>query len=194
MRSVNITGKHNIDEINKIGNREHKPVRKHMKDLDEPYVDYTKQLDLIREVYMDYGTINNISEIINTDSVIKVQLVSELNTKLQGYKGQDIRKDIYNATLLITMEDILEKLLGSKLKCYYCTKHVLVLYKNVRYPYQWTLDRINNNLGHTKDNTCISCLKCNLQRRLMDVKKFDFTKKLVISKVLGESIDKEYIQ
>ena len=27
----------------------------------------------------------------------------------------------------------------------------------------WTLDRINNDLSHTNDNTCISCLKCNLQ-------------------------------
>jgi hypothetical protein len=185
MRSVNITGKHNIDEINKIGCKTYRPIRKHMTNFDELVNNHNKQLDLIRELYMDYGIDYGItSEDTNNVKVdpIKTQLKSELHNKIQGYKYQDMNKDIFNPNTLITMEDLLEKLLGSKLKCYYCNKPISVLYKNVREPMQWTLDRIDNDLSHTKENTCIACLKCNLQRRVMDAKKFEFTKKLVIQK------------
>ena len=125
---------------------------------------------------MDYGE-EKIKDII------KSRLKGELLNKIQGYKYQDINKDIFNADTLITLEDVLEKLISSKLSCCYCSKPVLVFYKNVREPMQWTLDRIDNDLSHTKENTCIACLKCNLQRRCMDAKKFTFTKKLKINKV-----------
>ena len=58
----------------------------------------------------------------------------------------------------------------------------MVMYKNVRDPMQWTLDRKDNDDCHSKDNTLISCLKCNLQRRVTDVDKFTFTKHLTIKK------------
>ena len=182
MRSVNITGKHNIDEINKIGNPIYKPVRKHMTNFDELLNHHKTQLDLIRELYMDYGITSEDSNKVKVEP-IKTRLKSELHNKIQGYKYQDMNKDIFNANTLINLEDLLEKLLGSKLKCSYCSKPISVLYKNVREPMQWTLDRIDNDLSHTKENTCIACLKCNLQRRLMDAKKFTFTKQLKINKV-----------
>ena len=176
MRSVNITGKHNIDELNKIGNACYKPVRKTMIHFDETFINHAKQIQLVGELYMDYGE-EKIKDII------KSRLKGELLNKIQGYKYQDINKDIFNADTLITLEDVLEKLISSKLSCCYCSKPVLVFYKNVREPMQWTLDRIDNDLSHTKENTCIACLKCNLQRRCMDAKKFTFTKKLKINKV-----------
>ena len=39
-------------------------------------------------------------------------------------------------------------LLESKMKCKYCRESVFLLYKEVRDPKQWTLDRIDNNFGH----------------------------------------------
>jgi hypothetical protein len=173
MRSVNITGKNNIDKINKIGNESYKSIRKHMENLDEIIYNHSKQLDIIREMFLNE----------NNDDTIKSLFKSELNHKIQGYKGQDIKKEIHNADTLINLEDVIEKILSSKLTCCYCNKPILVLYKNVREPRQWTLDRIDNDLSHTKDNTSISCLKCNLQRRVMDAEKFNFTKKLKINKI-----------
>ena len=109
--------------------------------------------------------------------------LSELNHKIQGYKGQDLKKELHNPATLICLTDVLEKLVSTQLPCSYCSKPVFVLYKQVRDPMQWTLDRIDNALGHTRANTCIACLKCNLQRRVMDADKFTFTKKLKIQKL-----------
>ena len=66
----------------------------------------------------------------------------------------------------ITYDEIIEKLVLSKLKCYYCRCECLLMYKNVREKKQWTLDRINNNIGHHKNNVVICCLECNLKKAL----------------------------
>ena len=174
MRAIHFTGKHNIDKINEIGNETYKAVRKHMTTLADPVFTHGYQMDMLRKLYLigpDYVEVNTSL------------FLSELNHKIQGYKGQDVRKEIHNQTTLIQLADVLEKLVANELTCCYCSKPILVLYKNVREPMQWTLDRIDNALGHTRENTCISCLKCNLQRRLMNAEKFSFTKKLKIQKL-----------
>ena len=174
MRSVTITGKHNIDEMNKIqmNDKTYKAVRKHMTTLDENILAHSYQVDMLRNLY-----------IIGTDYIADNTslFLSELTHKIQGYKGQDLKKEIH--VQIINLEDVLAKLVASQLTCDYCSKPIFVLYKNVRDPMQWTLDRIDNALGHTSENTCIACLKCNLQRRVMNAEKFSFTKKLKIAKV-----------
>ena len=176
MKAIHITGKHNIDKMAKIGNGSYKAVRKHMGDLDEGWLTQAYQLELVRAVAQ-------VEAPAQTLVAQQSLLLSELNHKIQGYKGQDIKKEIHEQTFLITLEDVLEKLLSSQLTCCYCSKPIYILYKNVREPLQWTLDRIDNDLGHTKANTCIACLKCNLQRRMIDADKFTFTKKLKIQKI-----------
>jgi hypothetical protein len=184
MKAIHITGKHNIDKMAKIGNGSYKAVRKHMGDLDEMLMTQTYQLELVRTLLQAHQVQTLVVAQAQT-LVAQHQslLLSELNHKIQGYKGQDIKKEIHEQTFLITLEDVLEKLLSSQLTCCYCSKPIYILYKNVREPLQWTLDRIDNDLGHTKANTCISCLKCNLQRRMIDADKFTFTKKLKIQKI-----------
>lgn len=175
MKAINITGKHNIDKINEIGNESYQAVRKHMSKFDESLYDNLKQLTLLREIF---------DEVVDEEKKeIQSLLKSELNHKIQGYKGQDLRKEIHNVDTLIQFQDVLSKLCDSNLTCYYCSKPVVVLYKNVREPLQWTLDRLDNALSHTKENTCIACLKCNLQRRVMNAEKFTFTKRLKINKL-----------
>lgn len=171
MRAINITGKHNIDKINEIGDEKYQAVRRHMRDTTE--LTPAMQLDLIRQLYLDMTSVFPLKSLI----------ISELNHKIQGYKGQDLKKEIHESATLINLEDVLEKLVTGQLTCCYCATSVMVLYKNVRDPLQWTLDRMDNALSHTKENTCIACLKCNLQRRVMNIDKFTFTKKLKIKKV-----------
>ena len=105
----------------------------------------------------------------------------ELQKKLNSYKQQDIKKN-KNGDGLICYEELLEKLVISKLRCYYCKKETLLLYENNREQKQWTLDRLDNAIGHTKDNVVISCLKCNLERRCLNDEKFLFTKQMRLIK------------
>ena len=106
--------------------------------------------------------------------------ITEIKKKINSYKTQDIKKDKLNN--LINYEETVEKLLESKLKCYYCKDDVIIIYEKIREPKQWTLDRLDNNIGHKKDNTVICCLDCNLKRRVKSHEHFKFTKQLLIKK------------
>ena len=92
------------------------------------------------------------------------------------------KKNILNIDKLISQEELIEKLLISKLKCYYCKCVCLLLYNNVREKKQWTLDRINNDVGHYNDNVVISCLECNIKKRRMNDNDFKFIKQMKIIK------------
>ena len=115
----------------------------------------------------------------------KKTIETELLKKIQSYKSQDREKSKYilNEDKIINLYSVIDLLLDANLKCYYCKCDVFILYKNVRQNNQWTLDRLNNNLGHNYDNCVISCLKCNLQRRMIDDDKFLFTKQMNIKKL-----------
>ena len=43
---------------------------------------------------------------------------------------------------------------------------------------QWTLDRINNDIGHFKDNVVICCLRCNLKKGTKNDEHFKFAKQM----------------
>lgn len=106
----------------------------------------------------------------------------EIKKKITSYKNQDVIKKKYDENLFIKKEEVLEKLVSSKLLCYYCQKPVYIIYKYVRQDDQWTLERLDNSKGHYNDNVVISCLKCNLKRRTSNHEYFKFTKQLKIIK------------
>ena len=166
-KQIIISGKNNKDKINSIETGE-KGIRKGMEDIE---MTHQNQIIYINNLFLNWDTDNNTTNIIK-----------EIEKKINGYKQQDIKKNIYQPERIIKYQDVLEKLVISKLRCFYCRNKIMVMYKNVRDPMQWTLDRKDNDDCHSKDNTLISCLKCNLQRRVTDVDKFTFTKHLTIKK------------
>ena len=119
---------------------------------------------------------------LNEDFIEKKELTTNLNNKINSYKQQDIKRNLYNENTLIMFEKLIEKLLLSKLKCYYCKNNLYLFYLNIREKYQWTLDRIDNNKNHSNENTIIACLECNLKRRVQNKEAFLFTKQLKIKK------------
>ena len=129
------------------------------------------------------GLADFVMENINKLDTEKKVLTREINKKLSSYKQQDIKNEIYSEYHIIKYPDVIQLLLESKMKCKYCRENVFLLYKEVRDPKQWTLDRIDNNFGHNNDNVIICCLDCNLKRRNTNMNKFLFTKQLKISKV-----------
>lgn len=155
-----------------------------------------KSLNARKQVAQDISNCATIEEILDNNNKSQLALINqlyldetfperaivlrEIKAKISGYKQQDIEKTIYNESSLITLEQTIEKLVASSLKCIYCNKHVYIVYKNQREPLQWTLDRKNNNLDHSNENTVISCLKCNLERRRRNMRDFQFSKQLTI--------------
>ena len=133
-------------------------------------LNHNKQLSFINQLLLD----ETYDE--------KKLIMSELKKKLMGYKSQDNKKKIYNDDEFINLSDLIELLVCSKLICHYCSHKIFILYENKLEPKQWTLDRINNDIGHNKGNLVISCLDCNLRRGRLNKDKFLYTKKMNIIK------------
>lgn len=153
-----------------LSTKQKEPLKRNEK-IKEEDISYTQQVNLINQLYMEHTTTKN-----ELTSVI----VRELDRKISGYKQQDIKKEVYDEKCFITYNDVVEMLVACKLKCHYCSANMKIIYKLVRDDKQWSLDRIDNDYGHTRENTIICCLKCNLQRRCINKDKFEFTKKLSI--------------
>ena len=85
---------------------------------------------------------------------------SLLSKKIASYTAQDAAK---GRETCLPPDEVLGALIGSRLICHYCSKPVLFHYTASREPQQWTLDRIDNSVGHTLPNCVVCCLDCNLR-------------------------------
>ena len=112
----------------------------------------------------------------------KTIFLREINNKINGYRQQDICKNMLDVNFFVSLEEVIDHIYNSNLKCYYCSEPMLILYKYVKEKRQWTLDRINNDLGHNRNNVIVSCLECNLQRRRKTKDAFTFTKQLILTR------------
>jgi hypothetical protein len=119
------------------------------------------------------------------------EMLREIKKKHCAYKSQDKIKCKFDKEKHITLDEIISKLYKSKLKCYYCNCALLIIYNKIKQNTQWTLERFDNNKGHYSDNTCISCLKCNLQRRTDNHIYFKQGKNLIIKKIDSQSSNNE---
>ena len=167
MKSVKIIGKRNVDSFKPKNERKRKILDK----LSEKNI-------LIKE--NQHKLVKRLCA--NEDFSGNIFVKKELERKIKSYRAQDIKKNKLNEEKLIKMDECIDKLVLSKMKCYYCMEDMLLVYENVREPKQWTLDRIDNNKGHITENVVISCLDCNLKRRTMSDKKFKFSKQMKIIK------------
>ena len=110
-------------------------------------------------------------------------ILKHITQKIAGYKSQDIKKGLYEEEKLVDVPYVLKTLENAENICYYCKEPVKVLYENVREPLQWSLDRIDNSIGHNRENVVIACLQCNVGRKTMHQGRYEFTKQLVITKL-----------
>lgn len=172
MKSIEIIGKRNIDKIHQIKEPERKKTMKWK--LDETYYTYEEQIRIINMLYLEE----------NTKSEPGLLTKREISNKLTGYKNQDKQNNILDLNYIISLGDVIEKLMACKLKCFYCRENCELLYKNTFSKKQWTLDRIDNNYGHNHDNVVICCLECNVKRGDMDSERFKRGKEIKIVRKL----------
>lgn len=169
-KKILITGKKNIDSFVPKKKRKRLESKKwenvsYFKDMD-----MKKQIELLNRLYLN--------EAYDGREFVE----KEVQRKLASYKRQDLKNEIYDENYFIKYDDTLEKLVISKLRCNYCRCECKLMYESVREKQQWTLDRLDNDQGHNKDNVVICCLECNIKRGTLDDEKFKFAKQMKIIK------------
>jgi len=186
----------NIEEIKSIpiqGQNNRYQIRKCMKERKEAtrkknaieIIPFEKQIVILEDIY--YELYPSYKKRLNNDSLPfteeeRHRLSKEIENKRGNYKQQDILKKRWDETLFIDYQCIVNLLYKAQLLCFYCQQQILIYYDFVREMKQWTLDRIDNNLGHNQGNVVIACLDCNLKKRKQNIENFVFTKQLQIVK------------
>jgi hypothetical protein len=85
-----------------------------------------------------------------------------ISGKLVGYMNQDKKKDReFNLSVdyILKLKDLQEN------KCELCLNEMLWEWDVSIDSDQWTVDRINNDLGHIEGNVRLTCLECNRNHR-----------------------------
>jgi len=179
-KKILITGTNNrylIKRANRVKNEVKKREIINKYNINTVFLQYENQIQLLKEMYSKINEEENCFE--------KNVLKQEIERKVNSYKHQDLLKKKFNESLFIDVDSVIQKLVETDMQCFYCNCKNLVLYEFVREMTQWTVDRINNNEGHNKDNFVIACLNCNIKRRNTNSNKFLFTKQLNLIK-MGE--------
>ena len=159
-------------------NKEKKRVESEKWSFNEEEYQYENQIKIIKDILnKNYNYSDDVSKI----------MLQQINKKIYGYKQQDIIKKLLNNEKFITLDSVINKMIECELKCYYCTCEMNVLYDISRESKQWSVDRIDNDLGHNIDNFYLACLECNLKRRRRSDEKFLFTKQMKLVKIPGEN-------
>jgi hypothetical protein len=197
---INISGTNNKYHMNKLIQKKKEikiRVTTHKWTFSNDYYNYSKQMQVIKDIQEDILKIKDIQEDILKikdiqEDVLKIKdtsknvtkiVVNEINKKIYGYKQQDKIKKLFNESNFITFESIIYKMNECQLICRYCKNEMNVLYDISREMKQWTVDRIDNNQGHNNDNFHLACLECNLKRRRRSDEHFLFTSQLNIVKM-----------
>ena len=202
MKTITITGINNRYQIKKILNPVSTPITK--KKYDEivqkhpTIINMSSQLNILNDILNKYNThpqhttskptiteTNILNEIQLTP--IEIVILNEIKIKRNSYKSQDIGNK-FSINQVISIIDCIELLIKSNNLCYYCNDPCLIFYEHIRYPKQWTLDRIDNKIGHNSTNVVISCLQCNLQRKNKNSDKFLQSKQLKLIKLDEDDI------
>lgn len=173
-KGIQILGKNNRYQINKLTKQNNDiKMRKGINAQTMPaeFFVIEKQMELLSELY---------NQNMGWEYFKTVQ--TQLDSKLGGYKQQDILKKRLDESQFISLTHVVQLLHESEMTCHYCKEKMFLLYDIVREMKQWTLDRINNDIGHNVGNCLPACLDCNLKRRRTNKDSFLFTKQLNIVK------------
>jgi hypothetical protein len=192
-RKIKITGQGNRYQIKKLTtttNPEEKTPRVLIQKLniEDSFFELDKQKELLLKIHCK-AEFNHeqITFLGKEEERIYNVMVKQLEAKITSYRHQDKLKEMLDDTTTnsINVNSVVKHILQCDIKCFYCHTVMRILYKQSRDPTQWTIDRIDNDLGHTADNYVLACLGCNLKRRRQNLDKFHYTKNLTILK--GES-------
>ena len=131
----------------------------------------------------------NLEKLLNIETIPTMasnphllEIHRQINYKIHSYRSQDLKKSLYDESRFVDYTYVMELLREKRLLCFYCRESTTLMYDTVRDGKQWTLDRMDNSMGHNRGNVEIACLTCNLRRRTMYHERYVFTKQLNVVK------------
>jgi len=133
MKTIVIKGKHSIDKLTHT-----KSLREVCKtwDIEDKLYNWREQTNIINSIYLNYDknvadATNHITSPLETPNSDRI-FIREISKKIQGYKNQDNKKHCFDTFHFVSLEDTIEMLVQSKLKCAYCKNSVYILYKYIK--------------------------------------------------------------
>ncbi|KAF0413851.1 putative chromodomain protein [Gigaspora margarita] len=128
-------------------------------------------------IYLAVGRVEYLSQLIQIEGsslppeiedaknkkAIERSLRPFISEKLIGYMDQDKKKGCeFNLSVdyILVLKDL------QKNKCELCLNEMLWEWDEAGNPDQWTVDRIDNKLGHIEGNVRLVCLECNQNHRV----------------------------
>lgn len=147
------------------------------------------QITILNELFLDNGNNGDNNCEPNLATVDHKKYRQCITRKLTGYRAQDVANQIFDPRWFVEMEDVLELLVVSKLKCHYCRTNCAISYSKPLFDRQWTLDRLCNDQGHNRGNVVMACLKCNLHRGMKSSDKYKLGKQMKFIKMQTSSYD-----
>jgi hypothetical protein len=188
-KKVLINGTNNRYQIKKLTRAEVEIKKRKSSEkwgLTDEYFTIEKQELIIKALFDNMNlnfSLNTISNNMESTVLNALNIITaELNKKISSYKQQDIIRKLLDTEKFIDLNTVITNLYACNLECYYCKDKMFLLYEMARELKQWSVDRINNDLGHNCDNIVMACLDCNLKRRCKGANAFLFTKQLTIVK------------
>ena len=112
MKSIKIIGKRNVDSFKPKEERKRKILSK-----------VTEKKELLKEDPLKLVKKLCSNEEFSGNSFIK----KELERKIRSYRAQDLKKNKLNEEKLIKIDECIDKLVLSKMKCYYCREDMLLV-------------------------------------------------------------------
>jgi hypothetical protein len=174
-KTINIVGTNNRYMMKKLTREKSlEPKKREVSknwSFSEDYFNHNEQIKIINDI-----SCNNLE-----NNVTKIA-IQQINKKISSYKQQDMNKKMLDNEKFIDFNCVIYKMIECELKCRYCRCEMSILYDITREMKQWSVDRVDNDKGHNKDNFHLACLDCNLKRRRKTDEKFLFTKQLNIIK------------
>ena len=124
------------------------------------YTALTRSRSMDQVYYMDPSVkLSGLAEVKDAD------LRSRIERKIDGHRKADSDKERrYHPSEYVDTETVLRLLREQGGCCSHCNEEVLLQWKEAagtRDTRQFSIDRINNNVAHTKNNVVVSCLRCN---------------------------------
>jgi hypothetical protein len=184
-KKITITGQHNRYQMKKVmhqksNNKEMKKTHCSTWNFNPKYFEIEEQYQVLLGMMKEK---NEEKEENEKDSDIAKIMSTLIHSKINSYKQQDIKRKLAIPTEgYIDSSFIIYSLVQCHLRCAYCNETISLLYTWKRDLKQWSVDRLNNNLCHAKDNCHIVCLECNLKRRRRNHDKFLLSSTLVLVK------------